>query len=328
MSESAASAATVAVVGAGLSGLVAAKRLADSGRSVVVIDKGRSVGGRLATRRIHDATLDHGAQFFTVRSAEFAAFVDGAAEAEVVYEWCRGFSGSPDGHPRYATRGGMTRLAKWLARDLSVMVETPIHSITEVEDGWLLHHPGGQVRAGAIVLTAPMPQALALLDAGGVAIDVSVRARMEAIRYHPTIAVLAVLDRPSAVPEPGGIQLTDGPFGFVADNAVKGISSGVGITLHLSHELSTKRWDDDTDTVLAEMLDAARPWLGEARVVEAQLKRWRYAQPIDPLPQSVEVTEVGGTPLLFAGDAFGGSKVEGAFLSGAAAADRLSWLEY
>ena len=76
MSKSAASAATVAVVGAGLSGLVAAKRLADSGRSVVVIDKGRSVGGRLATRRIHDATLDHGAQFFTVRSAEFAAFVD------------------------------------------------------------------------------------------------------------------------------------------------------------------------------------------------------------------------------------------------------------
>ena len=53
------------IIGAGLSGLSAAQTLVRSGRSVLVVDKGRGVGGRLATRRIGDATLDHGAQFFT-----------------------------------------------------------------------------------------------------------------------------------------------------------------------------------------------------------------------------------------------------------------------
>ena len=62
----------VVVIGAGLSGLIAAQSLQAHGHKLLVVDKGRSPGGRLATRRIGPATLDHGAQFFTVRSEEFA----------------------------------------------------------------------------------------------------------------------------------------------------------------------------------------------------------------------------------------------------------------
>ncbi len=64
-------------------GLVAARRLSDArlggGADVVIVDKGRSVGGRLATRRIGSATVDHGAQFFTVRTPAFQHQVDDLA---------------------------------------------------------------------------------------------------------------------------------------------------------------------------------------------------------------------------------------------------------
>jgi len=69
----------VVIVGAGISGLVAARELAAHDVDVTVVDKGRSVGGRLATRRIGDARLDHGAQFFTVRTPAFQACVDAHA---------------------------------------------------------------------------------------------------------------------------------------------------------------------------------------------------------------------------------------------------------
>ena len=75
------------VVGAGLAGLIAARTLVAEGHSVTVVDKGRSVGGRLATRRIAGATVDHGAQFFTVRDPEFADIVSRWVDADVVHEW-------------------------------------------------------------------------------------------------------------------------------------------------------------------------------------------------------------------------------------------------
>ena len=81
----------VVVVGAGIAGLMAAQSLTKNGSDVVVVDKGRSPGGRLATRRIDDATLDHGAQFFTVRDSLFETHVSEWIASGVVTEWCRGF---------------------------------------------------------------------------------------------------------------------------------------------------------------------------------------------------------------------------------------------
>ncbi len=62
----------VAVVGAGLAGLTAARRLADAGAEVTVFDKGRGLGGRLATRRRDQMALDHGAPWVEADDAAFA----------------------------------------------------------------------------------------------------------------------------------------------------------------------------------------------------------------------------------------------------------------
>src|SRR3712207_9495804 len=69
------------MVGAGISGLVAACELSDAGWRVGVLDEGSGVGGRMGTRRLGDGTFDHGAQFFTVRSGRFGKVVAGGLEA-------------------------------------------------------------------------------------------------------------------------------------------------------------------------------------------------------------------------------------------------------
>ncbi|MEO1065563.1 MAG: hypothetical protein AAFZ07_29455, partial [Actinomycetota bacterium] len=74
--------------------------------------------------------------------------------------------------------------------------------------------------------------------------------------------------------------------------------------------------------VLATLGPELEQRLGPAVVQSVQVKRWRYAGPVTPHPErSVDVGR--GTPIVLCGDAFGGPKVEGAFLSGLDAARRV-----
>ena len=109
------------VIGAGIAGLAAARKLHAAGLQVTVLDKGRGVGGRLATRRIVDGVFDHGAQFVTVRSPAFSRMMEEMLADGAIYEWCRGIGTlaarvKDDGHPRYQGTGGMSCKKKFLSR--------------------------------------------------------------------------------------------------------------------------------------------------------------------------------------------------------------------
>ena len=297
----------VVVVGAGAAGLVAARRLADAGWPCLVLEAADEVGGRLATRRVGPARLDSGAQFFTVRSAEMAALVDGWLAAGVVYEWCRGFGPPPDGHPRYAGRDGMAGLARHLAGGIDVRTGTAVRTVRPSGDGWAVD----DLEAEAVVLTPPVPLSRAVL-----AFDADV----PDVGYEPTLAALAVLDRPAALPPPGAVQL-DGPLRFVADNRAKGVSAASAVTVHAGGRWSAAHWDDPDDDALAALLDLARPWLGAAAVTGAVLDRWPHATPRTTVAdRCVVAARAPAGPVVLAGDAFAGPKVEGAVLSGLAAA--------
>ncbi len=309
---------TAVVVGAGLSGLVAARRLRAAGRDVVVLDKGTEVGGRLATRRLHGATLDEGAQFFTVRSEAFAAMVDPWRRSGLVFEWTRGFQDPPDGYPRYAVRGGMAALAAALAADVAVRSETFVFAIRPDHGGWaVVVDDGTVVTADAVVVTCPVPQSASLLITSGLAVPEELR-RTD---YERTIAWSAVLDGPGAVPDPGGVQQADATFSFVADNRRKGISEVPALTFHVANDVSLAHWDDPLAALQTWLMAAAEPWLGTATVVSSHVKRWRFATPQRIWPEACWASSDGPAPAAIAGDAFAGPKVEGAALSGLAAAE-------
>jgi hypothetical protein len=310
----------VVVVGAGIAGLMAAQSLVKNGHDVVVVDKGRSPGGRLATRRIDDATLDHGAQFFTVRDSQFKSHVSEWITSGVVTEWCRGFDSSAqnnDGYPRYRGVRGMTDIAKHLAQGLDVRCNMLAFSIARgATSNWQLKIDDGSVLdADAIIVTCPLPQAYALLVTASIELPES----MLRTEYDRTICLLAVLNQSSAVLNPGGLQNPDETFTFIADNAIKGISSAVALTMHANPQVSLEHWDTSTDDVQHLMLERAKPWIGDATINTSQIKKWRLATPLTIWPERYWANNM----IVLAGDAFGGPKIEGAALSGLSAANYL-----
>ncbi len=311
----------VVVVGAGIAGLMAAQSLSNSGHDVIIVDKGRSPGGRLATRRIDDATLDHGAQFFTVRDSLFESHVSEWIASGVVTEWCRGFDTTTqnnDGFPRDRGVRGMTDIAKHLAQGLDVRCNTLAFSIARgATSKWQLKIDDGSVLdADAIIVTCPLPQAYALLVTAGIELPES----MLRTEYDRTICLLAVLDRPSAVTKPGGLQNADETFSFIADNAIKGLSSATALTMHANPQFSLEHWDTSTENVQRLLLERAGPWIGDATVITSQIKKWRLATPLTIWPERYWANDM----IVLAGDAFGGPKIEGAALSGLSAANYLA----
>ncbi len=304
----------VVIVGAGVSGLVAADELQGAGVAVEVVDKGRSPGGRLATRRIGAATLDHGAQFFTVRTPGFQRRVDDWIERGLVTIWAHGF-GTADGHPRYVAPRGMNSLAKDLAAGLDVSCSTMAFAIRANSGRWNVVIDDGSIReADRVIVTTPLPQAYALLADSGIDLD------EELLRtdYDRTITWLAALDRAPDVDAPGAVQDPNDDVAFVADNVAKGVSSQPAITLHASSSWSEQHWEHDTAELSELLHELVRPWLGEALILEAHVKKWRFASPRSAWPNPCWISADGG--IILAGDAFDGPRVEAAHNSGLAAA--------
>src|SRR5271165_2889703 len=148
-----------AIVGAGMAGLAAAGALQAKGWSVLLLDKGRSFGGRMATRQIGESLFDCGAQFFTMRDLRFREAVGRWERENRVRPWFE-----EGGHVRYRAVGGMSALARHLATPFDVRMGTRVEFVEPGCQGWILTTDRGEnVHADALLMTPPAPQSIALL---------------------------------------------------------------------------------------------------------------------------------------------------------------------
>lgn len=317
---------SVAIIGAGLSGISAAHRLHEAGYSPVLFDQGRTVGGRMASKNRGSATFDQGAQFFTTRSDRFTAEVARWVKDGAAVEWCQGF-GESDGYARYRGALGMSQLAKHLAEGLQVELRSRVGAVVPLGDCWSLNFDDPELSPwefDSVILACPAPAGLDALRAGGALMIPEARERAESISYHRVLACMVTVDRAVDFGPTGARQQPEDPtFSFIADNQVKGISAEPAVTFHVGHAASERLWSTKDKKLQAALADDLAAVLGDAKITSFAVKRWSHSGPVDVLPESSLTICAQPGPVIMCGDAFGGAKVEGAFLSGLAAAESL-----
>jgi photolyase PhrII len=301
----------VAVLGAGVAGLAAARTLADHGLPVTVVDKGRRPGGRLATRttrRDPDLAFDHGAPAFAARDARFRRVVDAWAEAGRV---------RIDDDVAVPV-GGAAALADHLAADVEVHCGTRVTHLAHDAAGWHLHGEDGKAFGPfeALILTTPPQQAAALLEP----VDPDRAAALAAVPMTPGWTVMLRApggQAPAALPE-------DGPLAAVhAEDARPGRAPREAFTIHASAAFARARLEDAP----AEVAEALAPAIADALGVpvdpgDLACHRWRYAHAPEA-PAGLDPWD-GARGLALAGDGIAtGTGVEAAWLSGIAAAGRV-----
>ncbi|WP_019506374.1 NAD(P)/FAD-dependent oxidoreductase [Pleurocapsa sp. PCC 7319] len=311
------------VIGGNITGLIIATILQRRGIKVTLLDQCRDIGGRLATRRISqeksiEGVFDSGIQYLSVKNPQFQVWVDDWLKHKVIKEWCQGF-GEVDGKPRYCGINGMSEIAKYLAKNLDVHTSTKIIEFS-YEKKWLIGTQSErQYQGDMLAMTSPIPESLSLLDASFIPLPLEIRFSLEQIEYDSCIVVLALLEKPSNIPAPGGISLEDDSLVWLADNHQKGISpDGYAITLLATPKFSDYYWDSDDVEIVYKLVTAAADYL-DSPVIKYQVHRWRYSSPKTFYNEScLGLLEL---PLVMAGDAFVDPTLEGSVMSGMAAGE-------
>ncbi len=318
------------IVGAGISGLVAGRRLEDRGIDTVIIDKGRDVGGRASTRIIDRARFDHGAQSFTADDPRFDKLVEGFLDLGAARIWYEGWPDEKDSEVKnsrvhYYGTNGMNHIPKSLAAGLDVISGERVTEICCEDNLWrIVTSTGGSFKAPALILTPPMPQTLELLKECEFRLDSDTNRELSRISYDRCIAAMYIMDRQSKIPMPGGLVPDSALVKWISDSYTKGITDEpCGVLVHSTSKFALEYWESEDEQIASMLKREIEHFMGHEPLA-CQIHRWRYSQPSEALPQRYLLSD-GNSPLLFAGDGFGrGScSIEAAALSGMEAADRL-----
>lgn len=318
----------VAIIGAGLSGLLAGRTLTDHGHRVRIFEKARGPGGRLSTRRVGSRAFDHGAQYFTVRDERFKWWVDSWREAGVVQRW-RGRIGTlrhgevnaeQRPHHRFVGVPGMSALTGHLAEELDICLGTRIQDIRKNEDAMIPvdSHDEAMGNFDAIVVTPPPQQAARLLDGLTPQAD-----RLSAVRMTPCWAVLLSFAKPLDLPF-DGVFVHEADIAWAARNSSKpGRGTDECWVLHATAAWSVAHLALPPEDVISHLLRSFSAATGQSLPdpILSMAHRWRYAQAQNPLTAGClwdRQARIG-----ICGDWCYGSRIEGAFLSGTAMAGRI-----
>lgn len=317
---------STAIIGAGIAGMSAARKLLEHGHEVTVFEKSRGPGGRAARRRFEGFEFDHGAQYLTAQEQHFRDRVEAWQRAGVVAEWTGrivSLGGRRDRATpiRYVGVPGMSSLARYLGRGVEIHYGHRVDSIARGIPGWTLHFGGGRT-AGPfdnLLLTTPPSQASELLST----VTPTLAERCTAVRMLPCWATMLAFQDTVAVDFDAAFIETTGPIRWLARNSSKrDRPAGEAWVIHARSDWTTEHLERSEDEVIDCMIGAFEELVGSrAQPLVSMAHRWRYALVEHPL----------GEPSLYdnelrigaAGDWCLGARIECAFQSGLSAAARI-----
>ena len=321
---------SVAVIGAGLSGLVVARRLKNVAE-VTIYEKSRGPAGRMATRRAGDFEFDHGAQFFTARTRAFREFLDPLLHSDIVANWQADFAeldrsgiraqrAWDASYPHFVGTPAMNRIGKHLSNGLNVVLETQVAKISRRNGSWVLYDERN-AELGCfdwVVLAAPAPQTRALAEEIPALVDLC-----DSRSMHGCFAMMLGFAEPLQLSWQAGL-VRDADVSWISVNSSKpGRKPPFTLVVHSTNAWADAHIDQDTEQVLEHLLAEASSVTGENldTAVHRQVHRWRYAN-IDK--QSGPAYFIDGDARLAAcGDWFVRGRIESAFTSADELAARL-----
>lgn len=331
----------VAVIGAGFAGITCAQQLRQSGYDVVVVEKSRGLGGRLATRRLQDTCADHGVRYVTTQGNLTAALIETLVPQGILQPWSKGIlwhdavkqQSELQTGTYYAAPAGLTAIAKYLAADLEIWRSQRVQALIPTATGWRLEleTAAEELIARAIVLAIPAPQALMLLEPlAQQDLSETLLQQVRSVEFDPCLTVIATYaaerQRELADLSWQAVQFVDSvELAWLSwESAKRSSPTLTAVIVQSTAAFAAEQFEAaDLATVGRQLLGCATnliPWIDQP--IDLQVHRWRYAFVKQGLKDYCLAAKEP-LPLVCSGDWCGGDQIEDALKSGLAAAHQV-----
>jgi renalase len=350
----------VAIAGAGICGLTCAVALQEAGYRVVVVEKSKGVGGRVATRRLEHAWVDHGAPTLSrdlQDEAQYGAFVSALARQNLIQSWpvdhihqvvlergkWRTQTIQTSGSVRdYVAPAGITAIAKSLTDNLDICRGQRVAAIQldSQQSYWQISTEpvatpavtpavtGEQpmtLRSKALVLAIPAPQSFDLCaPLAGIGMSPSVMDVLQGVTFDPCITAIA--SYPSISLPWSELRCEQDPIiqRILCDSHKRPTPEALWFAIHSTPVFAAQYLETDVTEAGQQMLEhlgqVYLPWM--ANPASLQMHRWRYAIASGGYPGEPLLANFD-LPLWICGDWCVGATIQDAFEVGLDVAQRL-----
>jgi photolyase PhrII len=320
----------IAMIGAGIGGLICSRILQDHGLDVQLFEKSLRAGGRTSTRQSETRyQFDHGAQYFTFQDANLQRYLQSWVADEHVALW-RGkivaFDESGQFQEialldRYVGTPRMESLAHHLSSDLQIRFETEVGKVNQIDRGYsLLDEDGTSLGDFEMVLwnCPPIQTGRQLTTA------CAWKDRLLEVEMLPCWAVMFASEACWNVPFDGAFINQGGLSWIARDSSKPGRPTAFDSWVIHSTADWAKEHLETTKEEVASILIAEAERITQRVIPDrcfVRSHRWLYSRPAEALhePSLWDDERWLGA----CGDWCGGPRVEGAFKSGIALAGRV-----
>lgn len=283
---------TIAIIGAGVAGLTAARILSHRGARIAIFEKSRGIGGRLSTRRTDFGGIDHGTPYLETDAPKFRALLTGLNNLGSLTQW------EPEGKNNDAIwhvgMPSMSGLLKPMAEQTRIHYQTEVKGIapSQNDNGKIgvdiafdvaANNDGGdngderQVAVShfdRVILAIPAPQAARLLAQSGPAFDAIKNCTMS-----PCWTGLFAFDAPIDALQKQCLKAHQ-DVDWLGHNGSKPDRTPGTYVMHMSQAFSQNHLEAPRDQMAEKLLAKLGAIAGSElpTALYAKAHRWRFAR--------------------------------------------------
>ncbi len=330
-----------------MSGLAAAHALLDAGYTVTLFEKSSGVGGRAATRKRAGFIYDHGAQYIRQGNPESVSLITERFRAPDLVDISKPVwifnaqnqiqEGDPkqNAESKWTYRSGITALAKLMATNLTIRLETRIARLQQTPGGWQLFTSTNQDLGtyDGLLITIPAAQAQDLIQASQFSntLQSEIASQLQRSRYSQLLSVALgystrLQERPYYALVNTDKSHAISWLAWEHEKAPERVPKGGSMLIaQMAPGYSEGHREDSPESLVSDVAERTAELIAEQLPTPdfTDVQPWRYALPTEKADAEALNSLTLPYNLAFCGDAFVGGRVHLALEHGLSIAHQL-----